>query len=327
MADCSAVDASVGPQVRELHIDFLLEEEFYSDPQFLRGFLDAAKFPDASANIVSVRRSFADAFGEADLIAVYSNSEGKRAAILIEDKLRAAFQPRQPERYAERGKGGMPKAWDAFWTCLVAPETYINRGHSFDAAVSLESLIELFAKNNALRHEFKSRVLKEAIQKCISSGPQVVDPVITEFRKQYFAYFEDFFRDELRDRSIRTSPPKPVWTGEIWIKIWSSLLPQGSYVHHKSDRGFVDLTFPDTNVATLNELTQFRDADLTPVQTGKSAAIRIRVLPIRNFNDFDEVQAKAKEAFIAVRCLLNFYVQEKAKFQEVLKRQAETAPR
>jgi hypothetical protein len=82
MADGSYVQLSIGAQVRELHIDFLLEEEFYSNPQFLRGFLDAtepkdacshpdaARLPDASALIESVRRSVSDAFGEADLIVV-----------------------------------------------------------------------------------------------------------------------------------------------------------------------------------------------------------------------------------------------------------------
>lgn len=31
-----------GPTVRELHIDFLLQEEFIADPEFLRRFIEQA---------------------------------------------------------------------------------------------------------------------------------------------------------------------------------------------------------------------------------------------------------------------------------------------
>ena len=126
-----------------------------------------------------MRRSVSDAFGEADLVIVYTDSERKRTAVLIKDKLRAAFQPEQPERYAERGRAGVGKGWEAYWTCLVAPKTYIDRGHGFDAAVSLERVIELFAEADERRREFKVRVLQEAIRKCETSGEQVVDPVMT----------------------------------------------------------------------------------------------------------------------------------------------------
>ena len=324
MAAGSFVQLSVGAQVRELHIDFLLEEEFYSTPEFLRGFLGAAEskdgisIADASAEIESVRRSVSDAFGEADLIVVYSNSEKRRTAILIEDKLRAAFQPEQPERYAERGRAGIGKEWDAYWTCLVAPKTYISRGHAFDNAVSLESVVGLFACCDERRREFKMRVLQEAIRKCESNGVQVVDPVMTAFRKQYFAYFQDFFCDEWRDGNINTRPPAPTYSGDTWFEVRSTQLPRGAYINHKSTMGVVDLTFPNTNVTALEGSSLCLDADMIPVQTSKSAAIRIKVSPIKNFNDFDGEHAKVEEGLTAVRRLLDLYAREKARFQAVL---------
>ena len=330
MADGSYVNLSAGPQVRELHIDFLLEEEFYSNPQFLCGFLDAAapkdvscnrdttRLPDVSALIESVRRSVSDAFGEADLIVVYTNSERKRTAILIEDKLRAAFQPEQPERYAERGRAGLGKEWETYWTCLVAPKTYINRGHDFDAAVSLESVVDLFARADERRREFKVRVLQEAIRKCETNGVQVVDPVMTAFRERYFAYFQDFFRDEWRSSRIKTRPPAPTYSGDTWFEVRSAELPRGAYINYKSTMGAVDLTFPNTNVAALEGMSLCLEEGMTPVQTSKSAAIRITVSPIRNFNDFDGEHTKVEEGLIAVRRLLDFYNREKARFQAVL---------
>jgi hypothetical protein len=93
---------------------------------------------DVPIDHAHVQRSTADAFGEADLVIVYTEQSGKRIAILIENKIQAVFQPRQAERYRQRGEAG--NGWDSFWTCLVAPESYVNRQHSFDSAVTLDSL-------------------------------------------------------------------------------------------------------------------------------------------------------------------------------------------
>ena len=61
---------------------------------------------------------------------------------------------------------------------------------------------------------------------------------------------------------------------------------------------------------------------MTPVQTSKSAAIRIEVPPIRNFNDFDGEHTNVEEGLTAVRRLLEFYTREKARFQAVLDQSA-----
>ncbi|MGA3212343.1 MAG: hypothetical protein ABSD20_13640 [Terriglobales bacterium] len=233
-------------------------------------------------------------------------------------KLRAAFQHEQAERYAERGRAGVGNKWEAYWTCLVAPKTYINRGHGFEAAVSLESLSNLFARGDERRRKFKVRVLQDAIRKCETSGVQVVDPVITAFREQYFAYFQDFFRDEWRDGSVRTRLPAPTYSGDTWFEVRSARLPRGAYVNHKSTMGAVDLTFPNRAVAALEGLRSSLEPDMTPVQTSKSAAIRIKVSPITNFNDFDRERAKVAEGLNAVRRLLDFYARETARFQAVL---------
>ena len=97
-----------GPTVDEVHIDFLLEEEFSVDPNFLRSFIEAAaksvdpttppEFMMASCQLggelrlISVRHSVSDLHGEADLIVLYQLDDTKeRVAILVEDKIRAPF--------------------------------------------------------------------------------------------------------------------------------------------------------------------------------------------------------------------------------------------
>jgi len=320
MATGSLVQSEYASQVREIHIDFLLEEEFYSDSTFLRDFIASAGFPDQSAKVESVRRSVSDAFGEADLVVVYTTAKGERVAILIEDKLRAPFQPEQSDRYRGRGENGLGLDWESYWTCLVAPEQYIEHGHSFDAAIPLESIAELFTGVDDRRHEFKSQVLLETIRKCESSGVQVVDQVVTEFRRKHYACFHECFAEELRHGridDIRT--PAPTYKGDTWFDFRSRIrLPKGAYINHKASMGVVDLTFPHTDVGELDHLKPHLEPNMTQVQTGKSAAVRLEIPKIVGFDDFDRERKSVEISFEAVRRLLNWYIRERVHFNTAL---------
>ncbi len=129
--------ASRRSPVQEHHIDFLLEEEFAASPEFLTFILNAASknrgeswetglpAPSSEPNCSSIRSVTTDQ-GETDVLVIYQSTEVfGRVAILIEDKIRAGFQPNQAERYRMRGeKGKSSQLWDHFWTCLIAPERY-----------------------------------------------------------------------------------------------------------------------------------------------------------------------------------------------------------
>jgi len=166
--------------VREIHVDFLLEEEFNVSPSFLEHFIKRARKDQGGPfSKESVKRSVSDPFGEADLVVVYKQSEGdaKRIAILIEDKIGAEFQPSQAERYRKRGELGKGREWDDYWTCLVAPESYIGEGSAdgFDAEIGLEEINEWIAASEPARRAFKVEVIQEAIRKANWLGPQEVD--------------------------------------------------------------------------------------------------------------------------------------------------------
>lgn len=316
MAAGPTLQQGSSPQVRELHIDFLLEEEFSSSPAFLRAFIAKAnpEHAEPSAEVISVKRSVGDAFGEADLLVVYQNPTGKKIAILIEDKLRAPFQHEQDDRYRIRGGAGISLSWDCYWTCLVAPQCYLERGHGFDAAISLENIIDLFSLMEERRGQFKSGVLREAIKKCGSSGVQVVDPEVTEFRSRHYAFFKQFFGND----DIRIRLPADTYRGDTWFTMRSLLLPKGAYIDHKSSMGVVDLTFPNTDVAVLRKLMPYLEPDMTPVQTSKSAAIRIKVPAILKFDDFERDKQTVTQSFLEVRRLLALYKQNREHFDAVL---------
>jgi len=314
-------DRGAGPTVQEVHVDFLLEEEFSSDPEFLRSFVKAARQPGTAFQVERVRHSVSDQSGEADLIVVYRQLEGaaERVAILIEDKIRASFQPRQAERYRERGDAGTGLEWNRYWTCLVAPKSYMvaRPDHGFDAAVALEQVKEWLAVSEPRRREFKVGVIDQAIEKALRTGVQNVDPVMTAFRANYFAFFEEFFKDRRQD--VHTRPPAPTWAGDSWFDVRSRLLPDGAYINHKSEVGFVDLTFPKTSAALLRSVEPWLEDGMRIEQTNKSAAIRVEVSTIKRFDDFAQQRPKVAEALSSVDRLLQFYVRERSRLEPVLR--------
>lgn len=160
-----------GPDVQEAHIDFLLEEEFSVDPQFLRNFIQAAGQQWIPRKLESIRHSVSDQYGEADLIVIFTDDTSQRIALLIKDKILAAFQPRQAERYHERGVYGVIAGeWDQYWTALVAPASYIKEDHGFDAAVTLEDVGARLTSADPQRRELKAQVVAEAITKTAETG-------------------------------------------------------------------------------------------------------------------------------------------------------------
>lgn len=309
-----------GPTVREVHVDFLLQEEFSSDPNFLHAFIRAAGRSEMPLQPESVRHSVSDTCGEADLIVVYKQPESRKlVAILIEVKIRAIFQPTQPERYQERSKKGRNDGdWSESWTCLVAPDSYITPNNGFDAEVRLEQLKDLMAVGDTKRHEFKARVIQEAIDKAKNHGAQIVDETMTKFRRDYYALFTEFFAS--RSKDVFMKPPSAgVYKGESWFRIKSDrLLPKGAYVHHKSERGFVDLTFPDTDAGRLSAIEPYLEAGMEVVQTDKSSAIRLEVPKIRRFDCFDLEREAVVRGFAAVAKLLDFYVREHRRLDSIL---------
>jgi len=131
--------------IQEFRIDFFLEEEFLVDASFAREFLKACGSKDILQAVESVHHQSADKHCVADLIVMARVTEpgGKPAklAILIENKITAAAQPEQSDRYRKRGANGVDQGvWDKYLTVLVGPASYIGSEHGYDSAISLEAI-------------------------------------------------------------------------------------------------------------------------------------------------------------------------------------------
>ncbi|HEY3706807.1 MAG TPA: hypothetical protein VGL22_17215 [Terracidiphilus sp.] len=337
-------EEDLGPVVKERHIDFLLQEELQVSSKFLHNFVRAAAKsfvkvsgiglasspdfiqatlrPNSRIDSVRVKRSISDLNGESDLIVLYKlRGSADLIALLIEDKIHAPFQHLQAERYKERGVSGEknePKKWNNHWTCLVAPDFYIKRGHGFDSAVDLEQIKPWFGSTDPGRTEFKTRIIEMSIRKASITGVKVVDPINTAFYARYYEAFQQFFSGQLQTLSLR--PPAPLDPGEQWFRVSSPLLGSG-YITHRASRGIVDLTFPDTNAEQVKrDLSSVVEAGVTIEQTGKSTSLRCGVPAIKDMSQFSQHEAEVTAAFRTVQRLFEFYCRKQAQIHDAVTR-------
>ncbi|MEQ1935953.1 MAG: hypothetical protein ABL962_19025, partial [Fimbriimonadaceae bacterium] len=201
---------------------FLLEEEFRSDPSFAHSFMGACGLGLEAPEVVDVRHSMNDEFGEADLVVSFRSDDpsGGSDVLLIENKINASFQPEQANRYRLRGESGVANGlWRSYRTVLVAPEKYIGAGHDFDAAVSLEQLSAWVCSQDSLRRAFEVERLKRAIDKKNTTGIQIIDETMTRFRAWYGS--------RIADQAVGFVPPapRPAYYDDNWMEWRSNKLP------------------------------------------------------------------------------------------------------
>jgi hypothetical protein len=315
-----AIERIHGASIAEIHVDFILWEEFQTNREFLRQFVAICAKDDEPVQLDGpITRSHSNAFGESDLVVRYRNRVGKRVALLIEDKIGAALQLDQAERYRKRGERERPVSWDSFITCIVAPERYIERINKldWDACVALESILKFDWAHDGLgrqRADFKRNVLKAAIEKEQHSGPLLIDAAVTGFRRSYFDLLQRDFPE------IRMNPPKPCYAGETWFRLRHSCLPKSAWIHHKAERGFVDLSFPNVNESDLWKLRDCLAYGMRPIQTGRSASLRLIVTKVENFTDFRSQEAAVREGMAAALRLCQFFAREGARFSETIEK-------
>jgi hypothetical protein len=309
--------------IAEIHIDFILWEELQTNGEFLRQFVarcvTQAGYGSQEGELVeldgSVARSVATASGESDHVVRYRNRAGKRVALLIEDKVGAAFQPSQAERYRIRGARGVPEAWDSFITCLVAPQRYIEgtEESDWDARLALEDILNLdWGQPDGERATFKRNVLKAAIDKEHHIGPLLVDAAVTDFRQRYFELLQRDFPE------LRMTPPRPCYAGETWFRLRHPCLPKCVWIHHKTERGFVDLCFPNVKEADLWKFRDHLDEGMAPIQTGRSASLRLIVPKVEDFSDFGSSEPAVREGMAAALRLCDLYAREGGRLSAML---------
>ncbi|MGA2890410.1 MAG: hypothetical protein ABSE51_20395 [Terracidiphilus sp.] len=248
--------------VEERHIDYILEEEFSVSSEFLSFFLQQARLnANDKSRIVGCMqdgeciavRSATTEKGETDLLVKYGATDRTLPiAILIEDKIRAGFQPNQPKRYRERGDGGKGKEWSEYWTCLVAHTKYSTDGEDFDAVLSLESIQEYFASKTDERSRFRARILEQTIRKYEATGIQIIDPGMTRFRSMYASECAR----SLQPGQWEYDKARDAWWDDTWFYFRGTAWPKGVQIRHQARTGRIDLILPSSDPTPLRAVVE-----------------------------------------------------------------------
>lgn len=316
----SSLKASFVSPVEERHIDYLLEEAFLADSDFLPFFLRSAGRSsiavsgEAGASMAescrSAVRSVSNEVGETDLLVLYASDDTQLPkAILIEDKIRAGFQPEQAERYRQRGEAGLGKHWSGHFTCLVAHSKFAHDGDDFDAVVTLETLQAYFKQRMDPHSQFAARVLQQTVSKFETTGIKVVHEGMTRFRASYAAEFNKRFAS----KEWWHQPARLAWWDDTWFECRRHSWAKGVKVVHQARPGRVQLVLPFRDEVLFTEAVStaqsyVSDSSFPKVaiaHVGKTkSSFQVAVSKVKTFSaeDFDP-----EEAFTAIEFLDRFY--------------------
>ena len=312
--------------VREIHVDFLLEEEFAANPEFAGNFVHACPIdpPHGPCQVQNVTRSWVCKHGEIDLrvdLSFALPGEGQcHLVLLIENKINAAFQPDQPERYSLAAQDEEQESGRRAFALLVAPAAYITKGHKFPSAVTYEDMRTWFCPDNKRRQDAKTAIIDNAIEKSGATGVQVVDTAMTDFRKAYYSYLEEYNRRHGTDFAMR--PPAPTYAGDTWFILKSKSLPDWIRFRHMAPTGYVEVSFANAPLGPIETfLRQIAPTDFTVTKTGKygqHATVRRPIKPIGDFDSFETVRPIVAEAFRHFETLLWLVRHNRARLEAAL---------
>jgi hypothetical protein len=170
----------------------------------------------------------------------------------VENKIDAAFMPRQPQRYLARAtahqfNGHCTEAR----TLILAPAAYLRsvRGvREFHGRLSYETVAAYFereatASSNAermRRHQYRSYVLRHAIERSRRGYGSVTHPGVKAFRQAYYEFATK------RSPGLRLQPQnlQHYWEGDEWMEFRhaiESIASTNCDIVHKCPQGYVDL--------------------------------------------------------------------------------------
>lgn len=178
--------------VQERDIDLLLIELLHTSPSFIEWL--AARLNLAGLQFHEAKHSVSTALGETDVMAVLA-SPSERVAIMIENKIGAPMQPRQRERYHERGNAlrESGKICD-YRVILCAPGQYhlsLPLQDRWQHHLSFEDIAAWLAPDDSPSARWKARVLTEAQSKAARARQADdkknvdFDPKIAELKVAY----------------------------------------------------------------------------------------------------------------------------------------------
>lgn len=298
--------------VVERDIDLLLMEECYSSETFLQWFVESAGVEGQSTKLVEIDRSVTTSSGESDLELVVESDDGERTLVMVENKIGASFQPRQAERYQQRGPNRVSDgSCSQFTAVLVAPQAYLGESanrQGFDVTVSYEAILEQIRKTSTRRSSYKAMMLNSAIHKSTHGYVMVENNPVTEFWRKYHRLASRIAPE------LAMPEPKGKPATSFFVRFTPLELPKGIVLLHKMPYGRVDLQFAGLGdrLPEIQEKYAAKLADNQKIERAhKSAVIRVAVPRLDIARDFDEQAVAVREGICAARDLLNWWKQHR----------------
>jgi hypothetical protein len=224
------------PRLYERDIDVLLQEELIFNEAVCSMFSSALGF-ETPLRVSQCSLSVVDGTGETDLLARFTVDD-KSGVLLIENKIDAAFQPTQPERYKARANG-MTTSGQAAYCILVAPTRYAEANAAavhFDACVSYEDVALAIGSQDTERAKHRAALLLRAVQQAKSSYMVVPAPEVTSMWHRIY----EIARTEFPLLGMKT--PTDKGSNSWWLIIKGNLPPRIT-IDWKVKNGFMDLSF------------------------------------------------------------------------------------
>jgi hypothetical protein len=281
-------------------------EELHASPDFLSWWLERVGVvgePLATKFIGAWHSVSHPTLGESDLLLLVGDGNGKRYAVLTENKIDAPPQAQQGERYRQRGTAGVEDGrWHDFRTCIIAPKRYLTSSNDvmhYDTQIPYEDIKSWFLSHfpDSKRGTYKVHLLEAAIDQQRRGYTPRMDAQVT-------AFWTGYWRIACREFPELTMPePGPKPAGSSWIELRPSSLGANRHLWHKLTEGFVDLQIDGAareieNLKLKNQAILSHDVWLVP--TTKSASFRIKVESIDHHGDaeaqIDRVRAGLRAA-------------------------------
>jgi hypothetical protein len=298
--------------VCERDIDLLLLEEFLSSPDFLFWWMRKV-WPRAfsSLKFLETHRSVTQSNGESDLEITLIVEGGCRVRLLIENKVNAALQPMQAERYKARGASYVAQGHcEECFTILAAPRRYFGDGmKGFDAVISYEDIQEWFDNqaNIGDRSKYKSALLHAGIDKGVYGYQPIEDDAVGSFWKKYWLMALE------NAPELEMAEPKGKPAGASFIDFRPATLPKGVVLVHKLSHGNADIQFSGYG----GRLSELRDkygnameADMSITSAAKSGAIRIKVPVVNVAHSFEEQMEDTLHGLLAIKRLYSWFLKQ-----------------
>ncbi len=245
-------------------------------------------------------------WGESD-ITVILEIEGRRVALLIEDKVNAIAMPDQYERYRLRGeKGCKNKEWQEFTTFIFCPDKYYvhdKEAKEYTHFLSYEKCKEYFDQKDDILSSVRSQQLEQAINKSKKPPETNVNQDANDFFNKYYQYQQEYYPT----LDMRTSTTSSGWWPHYGTRLGDT------YLYHQTQEGEVILIFPNAtmHMDIVQEIAAWlRNHSMPNVsvrKAGKSLALQIKVPPLKVKEPFEQTsKADLKECLDAVQALTDF---------------------